>query len=275
MNDRSGNPVSEPASGKDAVIQALREELAITNKGMLALNLELEEKMQELGMLNEELKSFAYSISHDLRQPLRAIEGFTGMLQEDYIENFDEQGRDYMVRIRGGVARMNDMLEGLLTLSRITRKELTRREVDLGIIAQKVLAELSECNPDHKVKIHIDEGMKVFADAQLMESLIQNLLSNAWKYSTGQQAPEISFIRKQVAGEWVFAIEDNGVGFDPKYKDKLFGVFQRLHSDKEFEGMGIGLATVQRIVRRHGGRIWAESEPDQGASFMFSLPEGS
>lgn len=257
---------------QDALVQSLREELAVTNRGIVALNLELEQKMQQMEILNEDLRSFAYSISHDLRQPLRAIDGFSAILQEEYTEQFDEEGRDYLARIRRGVARMNNMVEGLLGLSRATRKEITRQNVALDVIAQNVLAELQERDPDRNAQVHIDSGMFVSADPQLMESVVQNLLSNAWKYTANQPEARILFRREDIDGATVFTVEDNGAGFDMRYADKLFGVFQRLHTENEFEGTGVGLATIQRIIRRHGGKIWAQGELGRGAMFMFTLP---
>lgn len=273
--DPKDTPPSSGNGDKDALILSLREELTVTNQGMIALNLELEEKMQELELLNDELKSFAYSISHDLRQPLRAIDGFASLLEEDYADRLDDEGRDYMARIRAGAERMNGMIEGLLKLSRATRQEMAPREISLDHMAQNVLQELRARDPGRDVQVEIERDMKVSADAQLMESVVQNLLSNAWKYSAKKSHAHISFHREWMDSERIFVVEDDGAGFDMQQADKLFGVFRRLHSDKEFEGTGIGLATTHRIIRRHGGRIWAQGQRNLGARFMFTIPEAS
>jgi light-regulated signal transduction histidine kinase (bacteriophytochrome) len=263
---------SSAESRKDALIESLRDEIAVTNRGIVALNLELDERMLQLELLNEELRSFAYSVSHDLRQPLRAIDGFTGILEEDYSGQLDSQANDYLGRIRASVTRMNAMIDGLLNLSRATRKEMARQDVELDAVARTILGELRAREPERQVQVQIDTNMTVVADAQLMESVMQNLLSNAWKYSANQPDARISFRREDAEGERVFVVEDNGAGFDMHYADKLFKVFQRLHSAEEYEGAGIGLATAQRIIRRHGGRLWAKGQPNLGATFMFTIP---
>ena len=262
-------PRDDNSSG---TIRSLRDELELTNKGIVALNLELDKNIRELERLNGELESFAYSVSHDLRQPLRSIDVFIRKFVQEYGEKVDARGMDYLTHIQLGASRMGDMIDGLLNLSRVSRTPLELRPVALDAIARTILSELQEQNPECAVKVMIDRDMLVCADPKLMASALQNLLSNAWKYSAHQSESVISFRQRYENSQRVFEIQDNGVGFDMSYADKLFSVFQRLHSSKEFEGLGIGLATTARIIERHGGQIWARSAPGQGAAFTFTLP---
>lgn len=240
------------------------------------LNLGLEARIaartQALEAANKELEAFSYSVSHDLRAPLRAIDGFSQALQEDYARLLDDSGQDYLNRIRKGANRMGELIDDMLMLSRVTRYEMQREAVDMSALASLVEEELREPSPDRAVSCSIQPGMIVRADPKLLRIVIENLLGNAWKYTSLTADARIAFSRETVNGEAVFTIRDNGAGFDMRFADKLFGAFQRLHG-KEFEGTGVGLATVQRILLRHGGRIWAEAELGKGASFHFTLPE--
>jgi signal transduction histidine kinase len=225
---------------------------------------------EELERANHELDAFSYSVSHDLRAPLRAIDGFSRMLEADSGEGLSEHGRHHLARIRSGVARMSELIEDLLGLAKISRAALTRQPVDISGIASKVASELAARPQSRAVDVRIEEGLSAEADARLATVVLENLIGNAWKFTGKQDQPRIEVGRASAAGR-AFFVRDNGAGFDMAYADRLFGAFQRLHTEAEFEGTGIGLATVQRIVRRHGGRIWAEGEPGKGATFYFTF----
>jgi light-regulated signal transduction histidine kinase (bacteriophytochrome) len=220
---------------------------------------------------NRELDAFAYSVSHDLRAPLRSIDGFSQVVLQDYAEKLDETGRNALHRVRAATQRMGMLIDDLLKLARITRAEMRREPVDLSGMAQEIVAELQRASPERQVELAIAPGLKAQGDARLLRVVLDNLLRNSWKYTGKQPRPRVEFASVEVNGGRAFMVKDNGAGFDMKYADKLFGVFQRLHSAAEFEGTGVGLATVQRIITRHGGRIWAEGAVDQGATFYFTL----
>lgn len=240
------------------------------------LNAELEQRVIEptaqLEATNHELETFSYSVSHDLRAPLRSIDGFSQALLEDYAERLDREGVDYLQRIRGATKRMAELIDALLALSRVTRAELQRDAVDLSSTARAVAAELQEQAPERQVDWIIADGLVANGDARLLRVVLENLLGNAWKFTAKTPAPRIEFGRLSLAdGSSAFFVSDNGAGFDMTYADKLFGAFQRLHRVGEFQGTGIGLATVQRIIHRHGGRVWAQGSVDEGATFYFTL----
>jgi light-regulated signal transduction histidine kinase (bacteriophytochrome) len=239
------------------------------------LNAELEqrviERTTELAAANKELEAFAYSVSHDLRAPLRAIDGFSQAILDDYSEKLDDQGKGYLARTRKAAQRMADLIDDMLSLSRVTRWEIQRERVDLGALAKRIVTELRQSNPERKVEWIIADGALVRGDRRLLEIALQNLLGNAWKFTSKQPRARIAFGMETRDGERVYYVCDDGAGFDMTYADKLFGVFQRLHAQGEFEGTGVGLATVQRIIHRHGGRIWAEGEVGKGATFSFTL----
>ncbi len=241
------------------------------------LNSDLErrvrERTSELTAANRELESFAYSISHDLRAPLRSIDGFSHLLSTEYDTRLDDKGRGYLDRVRRAAQRMGTLIDDLLELSRVTRQEMRRLPVDLSQLAAELIDERSRSEPTHRVAVQIAPGCATVGDPQLLRVMLQNLLENAWKYSAKVTAPIIEFGVEEQRGERVFFVRDNGVGFDMKYVDRLFTPFQRLHRPEEFEGTGVGLASVSRVVRRHGGRIWAESAPGKGAVFRFTLGE--
>lgn len=225
----------------------------------------------ELTAANTELDAFAYSVSHDLRAPLRSIDGFSQVLLEDYAGQLDDAGRDSLQRVRAASQRMGTLIDDLLKLARFTRMELRAESVDLSAMAREIVAELQRTAPERQVDVTIAPGMSARGDVRLLRVVLENLLRNSWKYTAKQPRPRIELGVLAENGERVFAVRDNGAGFDMKYADKLFGVFQRLHSAAEFEGTGVGLATVRRIINRHGGRIWAEGAVDQGATFYFTL----
>lgn len=227
---------------------------------------------QELEVLNRELGAFSYSVSHDLRAPLRAIDGFSQALVEDYGDRLDATGRDYLMRVRRASQRMGELIDDLLVLSRVSRKEMRSEPVDLSMMAVEVMADLRLAEPDRVVSFHAAPGIRVRGDPKLLRIVLENLLANAWKYSRPRARARIELGEHVREGERCIYVRDNGVGFDATYVEKLFQPFQRLHRSDEFEGTGIGLATVARIVLRHGGRVWAEGVPDQGASFYFTVP---
>jgi signal transduction histidine kinase/ABC-type amino acid transport substrate-binding protein len=240
------------------------------------LNKELEQRVKErtinLEVLNKELASFAYSISHDFRAPLRALNAFSASLNDNYNDQLDEQGRHYLSRIRNNALYMSDLIDDLLKLSRITRAAVNPQEVDISRLAGERIQLLQETEPERRVEVKIAAEMSARGDRALLHAALQNLLENAWKFSSQEAQAEIEVGCTTIDGEEVFFVRDNGVGFNMAYADKLFGTFQRLHGVDEFPGTGIGLATVQRIINRHGGRIWAESEVGKGATFYFTLP---
>ena len=218
----------------------------------------------------KELESFSYSVSHDLRSPLRSIDGFARILDEDCSEALDDECRQHLQRILKGAAHMSDLIDALLALSRISRHTMRRQSVDLGGLAETVVQRLREAEPERHVELHLGEGLQAEADPQMIEVLLDNLLGNAWKYSAGREPARIELGVQMIDAEPVFFVRDNGAGFDMAQADHLFTAFQRLHG-REFEGTGIGLATAARVVHGHGGRIWGEGEPGQGATFYFTL----
>lgn len=239
------------------------------------LNETLEQRVKdrtvELEAVNDELESFAYSVSHDLRAPLRAIDGFSKALLDDCAEMLNQQGIGYIERVRSASQNMAELIEDLLNLSRMTRREMNRREVDLAQIAAEVVRQLREGEPERNVRFECELELTCSCDRGLLRVVLENLIGNAWKFTSKVEDPEISFTRTEENGESWFVIKDNGAGFDMRYADKLFGAFQRLHSKNEFQGTGIGLATVQRIINRHGGSVRAEGKVGEGAKFYFKL----
>jgi light-regulated signal transduction histidine kinase (bacteriophytochrome) len=275
-------------------IRMLQDELAETNRGLLALTLELELRVDErtkelraahevlqrtndellqstveLQAANQELEAFSYSVSHDLRGPLRSIDGFSQLLLEDCYDQLDEHGKDYLQRVREACRRMAQLTEDMLTLSRVTRREMRKEAVDLSILARSIATALQQTEPQRQAEFVIAEGLVAIGDPGLLRAALENLLGNAWKFTGKQPQARIEFGRTE--NPLIYFVRDDGAGFDMAYANKLFGVFQRLHTDREFLGTGIGLATVQRIIHRHGGRIWAEAAVGEGATFYFTL----
>jgi signal transduction histidine kinase len=243
------------------------------------LNRELEDRVHQrtaqLESANRELEAFCSAVSHDLRAPLRGIDGFSQALLEDFSKNIPEEGHRYLARIRAAAQRMGQLIEDLLNLSRVSRDALDRGTVDLGEISKQVISDLRQRDPKRSIEIVIGDEMTARADQRLLRAALENLIANAWKFTSNSETPriEIGVLRDSESAS--FFVRDNGAGFDMAYYDKLFGAFQRLHTAQEFPGTGIGLATVQRIVQRHGGRIWADSQVGKGAVFFFTLPSDS
>ena len=237
-----------------------------------ALLVETERQARAAEMANKELEAFSYSVSHDLRAPLRTIDGFSAALVEDDAPNLSVEGKEHVRRIRAGAKRMSDLIDDLLRLSRVSRGELHKEPVDLQLTAMAVVAELRRAQPEREVAVTIADELTAVADARLVRIILENLIGNAWKFTAKVPAATIEVGARTEAGERVYFVRDNGAGFDMQYVDQLFGAFQRLHHEKDFAGTGIGLATVQRIIVRHGGRIWATGDVDAGATFQFTLP---
>jgi Bacteriophytochrome (light-regulated signal transduction histidine kinase) len=235
------------------------------------LNQNLQKRNKELALINRELESFAYSVSHDLRAPLRSIDGFSQALLEDYSGQIDDTGKDYLQRIRAATQRMGQLIDELLALSRVTRSDLRKETVDLSAIATTIATELRQSAPQREVEIVIQEGMTVTGDSRLMRIMLINLFENAWKFTSKHPRARIEFGLVNRDGKKIYFVKDDGAGFDMAYAHKLFGAFQRLHSMADFPGNGIGLATIQRIIHRHGGQVWAEGAIEQGATFYFTL----
>ena len=240
------------------------------------LNSELEERVRrrtmQLEAANQELKAFSYSVSHDLRSPLKSIDGFSHLLTRIIGDKAGEKGAHYLSRIRDSVRQMGELIDGLLSLAQLSRDTLQIGQVDLTAIAASIGQEYRERNPDRTVNLHIQDAMLVTGDHRQLLVVVQNLLGNAWKFTSRQALAEIEVgSQPGKAGETVYFVKDNGAGFDMTYAEKLFGTFERLHSPSDFPGTGIGLATVKRVIDRHGGRIWAESKPNAGAVFYFTL----
>ena len=235
------------------------------------LNEDMRVRAVELEATNKELEAFSYSVSHDLRAPLRAIDGFSQVLLEDYAAVLDAEGHGHLERIRMAAQRMGVLIDDLIKLSQITRVELLIKEVDLSELATAIASELRARDPQRQVEVIIEAGLRVRGDARLLHSVLENLLSNAWKFTQGRDTAHITFGCTQRNGLPAYFVQDDGVGFDAAYADKLFGVFQRLHDAREFPGTGIGLAMVQRIIHKHGGWVWAQSTPGKGATFYFML----
>ena len=220
---------------------------------------------------SRELEAFSYSVAHDLRAPLRAMGAYTHDLQAQR-DRLDEEGRDSLQEIVANTRKMSDLIDGLLSLSRVTRTDLMKETVDLSALAREVVAQLRAGDPGRRVVVRIQEGLMGDADPRLIRALLDNLLGNAWKFTSRLAESHLEFGARDDGGERTFFVRDDGAGFDMAHADKLFTAFQRLHKVRDFPGTGIGLATSQRIVRRHGGRIWAEASPGQGATFYFTLP---
>ncbi|HSQ78662.1 MAG TPA: GAF domain-containing protein, partial [Nitrospirota bacterium] len=284
-NDDAGNVLGVFAAARDITDRKRAED------ELLKLNRELEARVIErtalLEAANKELEAFAYSVSHDLRTPLRGIDGFSLALLEDYADKIDESGKDYLQRVRGGALKMGQLIDALLNLSRLTRGELKRVTVDLSLLAQNAAEELRKLEPDRRVEFIIANGVTVKGDTIMLRAVLDNLFANAWKFTGKRDKARIEFgafecgvrnaefgMKTQEPceqGKTVYFVRDNGSGFDMTYAHKLFTAFQRLHGTTEFPGLGIGLATVQRIIHRHGGRVWAEGELEKGATFFFTL----
>jgi hypothetical protein len=273
--------VKFPVRGHDGQVYAIGgistdiTERIAAEENVRKLNADLEirvrERTADIEASTSELDAFAYSVSHDLRAPLRSLSGFSQALLEDFSDVIDDTGQDYLRRIHRNVRAMGQMIDSLLNLSRATRAELSRGAIDLSALAGEIAAELSAADPGRDVTVEIADNLRCSGDPQLLRLVLRNLLGNARKFSAKTPSARIDVGLVDIDGEDVFFVRDNGAGFDMRYASKLFSAFQRLHSAADFEGTGVGLATVQRIVSRHGGRIFAEAEPGKGATFYFTL----
>lgn len=260
-------PVLDDAGELRYIIHSVDEVTDLVREHQL-----LVEANNALASSNEELEAFCYSVAHDLRAPLRAIQGFSHALLEDSLASLAPKGQDYLQRVSAAALRMSELIDDLLTLSRISRAPLVREPVDLSSIARTIVADL-DLHATHRVRVTVEDGLQAVADARLVRIALENLLGNAFKFTAKTVSPQVEFAALAGDDGPVFVVRDNGAGFDAAYASKLFAPFQRLHSDKDFPGTGIGLATVQRIVRRHGGRVWATAAVGNGAAISFTLPE--
>jgi signal transduction histidine kinase len=231
----------------------------------------VQQRTEALDASNRELEAFCYSVSHDLRAPLRSIDGFSQALLEDLEGTLDEGSARHLERIRAAAQRMGTLIDDLLNLSRITRTGLTPHPVDLSALARAVVDDHAEAQPGRTVDVVIADGLEATGDPRLLRQVLENLIGNAWKFTSKQPEARVEFGALKKEGETIYFVKDNGAGFDPAYAERLFGVFQRLHSMTEFPGTGVGLAIVDRVIRRHGGRVWAEAMVGRGATFYFTL----
>lgn len=261
--DRNWSVRIDPASGElGRIASSINDLLAQTQEREIAIR----RRTLELEAANKDLESFAYSVSHDLRAPLGSIDGFTQALQMDYGDKLDETGREYFGWIREACRQMRDLIDGLLQMSRLAKHEVQRESVDLSAIARSIADSLRQSHPERPVRFEIHDGVRTVGDERLLRAVLENLMNNAWKFTRKRPEARIEF---GAAGD-AYYVRDNGAGFDPAHAAKMFRPFQRLHSAREFEGTGIGLATVQKIVERHGGRAWAEGEVEKGATIYFT-----
>src|SRR3990170_2325538 len=237
--------------------------------------LELKRANEDLAVAKTEMETFTYSVAHDLRSPLRLIDGFTILLLKKQRERLDMDGQDHLERIRASARRMGQLIDDLMNLSFVMRAEVVPGEVDLSAIAMSIAIDLEKADPERKSDFVIEEGLAARGDERLLRMVLENLLGNAWKFTSKKDGPRIEFCRcGEEDGKYVFCVRDNGVGFEMAHAERLFQPFQRLHSQDEFPGTGIGLATVRQIVQRHGGRVWAEGAKGAGAAFYFTLQRG-
>jgi PAS domain S-box-containing protein len=270
LRDESGAPHSIVTSNIDVTEQRRAEKEIVLLSNVMEQR--IRHRTAQLEESNKDLREFAYSLAHDLRAPLSSIDGFSAQLELRLAQHLDDKSRHYLSRVRAGVRLMADLTDGLLGLADIANTELLHQQVDLSAVARAVLERLQETNPARAVTVVVHETEPVRGDSRLLADVLQNLLGNAWKFTANKPDARIEFggeVMEQ--GTFAFFVHDNGAGFDPDYAHKLFGAFQRLHTSREFEGTGIGLAMVRKIISRHGGRVWAEGRPNEGATFWFTL----
>ena len=257
-------------------LRSATQNLSQSKEELEELNVQLEKRVEQrtiqLASANMELEAFCYSVSHDLKAPLRGIDGFSSLLEKNYGERLDTQGLDYLRRVRAATQRMAQLIDDLLHLSRLSRQEKHIETVDLSALVEQIALEFQEHDPNRQIRLTIDDHLIVKGDTVLLRAALENLLGNAFKFTSKKTVTEISFGQTWQNEERVFFLSDNGAGFNQAYVHKLFGAFQRLHQDSEFPGTGVGLATVARIIHLHGGRVWAEGTENQGAVFYFTLP---
>jgi signal transduction histidine kinase len=276
VSKERNDPVRAVKESKDelGLLNGMLTEIQRQDEALRLAHDELLQRTTQLEAANRELEAFSYSVSHDLRAPLRAIDGFTQVVLEDHGASLEDEAKNYLGRVRAASQRMGQLIDDLLNLSRVTRGEMRREEVDLSAIVLTTIQDLQRTSPERRVRMKVTEGLSAKGDPGLLRVALENLLGNAWKFTSRNEGATIEFGSVQSSGKTIYFVRDNGVGFDPEYSDKLFGAFQRLHGRDEFEGTGIGLATVQRIIQRHGGRVWAEGQVDVGATFYFALGQG-
>lgn len=263
----SDDEIGQTVDAFNQMLSAIEQSDKELKQNKAELETIVNERTAELRTANRELEAFSYSVSHDLRSPLRAIDGFSQALLEEYTSVLDDVGKSYLERVRAATQRMGLLIDSLLRLSRVTRQEIVPEATDLSAMAREIVRELQDQDAGRLVQVDVQDGMIAHCDAKLMRIALTNLIENAWKYSGKQPSASIAV----GCSQRVYFVRDNGAGFDMRYADKLFGAFQRLHTKEEFEGTGVGLATVARVIHRHGGDIWAESEPGKGATFYFTL----
>jgi len=263
-----GDEIGDLAHEANRTAERLRQYREEADRALL----ETQRQAQATEAANKELEAFSYSVSHDLRAPLRGIDGFSQALAEDEADRLSPKGLDQLRRVRAGAQRMGELIDDLLRLSRVTRTAFKNERVDLTALASSVIADLRKLHPDRQVEVVIQDGVVAYADSRFVRITLENLLGNAWKFTSKTAGARIELGARTEGDETVYFVRDNGAGFDMKYADRLFGAFQRLHGDKDFPGTGIGLATVQRVISRHGGRIWVEAAVGAGATFYFTLP---
>ena len=266
VQERTGKLAASNAELIREVSERKRAEDDIRN-----LNAQLVQRSAQLEASNKELEAFSYSVSHDLRAPLRGIDGFSQAVLEDYHDKLDDSGRSYLNRVRAASQRMSKLIDAMLNLARLTRAEIHSQNFNMSEMVKSIVEDLQKIEPDREVECVVADNLLATADPQLIRAVLENLLGNAWKFTRQQPNPRIEFGHRQYKGQAAFFVKDNGAGFDMTYAHKLFGAFQRLHAYTEFPGVGVGLATVHRIIQRHGGQIWPEGAVDQGAVFYFTL----
>jgi signal transduction histidine kinase len=270
LHRRSARTIRALRQSQAQAAEAAAEPAALRDR-LAQLERERSEQARQFDLAAREMESFSFSVSHDLRAPLRVVDGFAGIILEDYGPRLDPLGRQHVQRIIAAAARMNKMIDALLAMSRRTSRELEAERFDLSRAAEELADELRASDRGRKVEFRIEPGLVTTGDPTLLRLVLQNLLGNAFKFSGQSPQAVVEFGHHVVEGNEVYFVRDNGAGFDMRFAEHLFGLFQRFHSQSEFPGTGVGLATVQRIIRKHGGRIWAESEPGRGACFYFTL----
>jgi signal transduction histidine kinase len=269
---KTKSEIGELAARFDQMTKRRQRAKEALQKAHDELEVRVAQRTAELQSANKELEAFSYSVSHDLRTPLRAIDGFSKILLEDYPDRLDREGKRVLNVIRDNTDRMGELIDDILTLSRLGRKEMKKKDINMEKLTKDVFEELKGLTPERKLRMKINALPSAYGDDSLIREVLLNLLSNAIKFSKDQEVSVIEVGGKLQDNENVYYVKDNGVGFDMQYVDKLFGVFQRLHSQEEFKGTGVGLAIVQRIIHRHRGRVWAEGKVNKGATFYFTLP---
>ncbi len=271
LESRAADSLNSPVVAPDGALRYIIHRVDAIELEVLRSARERDDAIRQLKMANEELEAFVYSASHDLRAPLHAIDGFCRLFEQIHGPALGEPTRRLLARIESNVTRMEAIIEGLLSLSRIGRSHMVRKRVDITALARRVVQELEPRAAGRRVSIDIAEGLEAWADERMLMIALENLIGNAWKYTAQRDSARIEVGRRRIVGQDVFYVRDDGAGFDMAYADKLFSPFVRLHSSAEFEGHGIGLATVKRIVERHGGEVWAEAQPGKGATIHFTL----